>query len=220
MPERLLHHHAGRVGQARPRDTLDHHPEQRPADLEIEDRAARVADLATDALIGLVVAEVAGDVGEPSCQPAVRLLVDRLPAIDDALAGVHAQLVDVPVVTGNTHDRAVEQPAALESVERVKGHHLGEVAGDPEDDEHVGRCSVSVQPVGSPGSSAVLMGGPIGRELAHSPTPRGSCHHPLRMIRVGLEPVLLSHRWLRARLGGARLLRSGAREVRRDARNR
>ncbi len=54
-----------------------------------------------------------------------------------ALARVLAQLVDRPVVDGDADDRAVEQPALLEPVERAEGHHLRQVAGDPEDHEHV-----------------------------------------------------------------------------------
>ena len=40
---------------------------------------------------------------------------------------------------GDADDRALEQPALLQPVERVKRHHLREVAGDAEDDEDVRR---------------------------------------------------------------------------------
>ena len=43
VPERLLDHHARRLGQARPGEPLDHHPEQRRRDLEVEDRGPRAA---------------------------------------------------------------------------------------------------------------------------------------------------------------------------------
>ena len=49
------------------------------------------------------------------------------------------QLFERPVVERDADDRAVEQPAALEPVERPEGHHAGEVARDAEDHEDVGR---------------------------------------------------------------------------------
>jgi hypothetical protein len=48
------------------------------------------------------------------------------------------QVVDRPVVGGDADDRAVEQAAALEPVERAQGHHLGQVAADAEGHEDVG----------------------------------------------------------------------------------
>ena len=45
--------------------------------------------------------------------------------------------VDGPVVDRHADDRAVEQPARLEPVQRPEGHHLRQVARDPEHDEHV-----------------------------------------------------------------------------------
>ena len=65
-------------------------------------------------------------------------VVDRLGGGDRG-AGVLAQVVDAPVVDRHADDRAVEHAALLEPVERPEGHHLGEVAGDAERDEHVGR---------------------------------------------------------------------------------
>ena len=49
------------------------------------------------------------------------------------------ELLDGPVVDGHADDRAVEQAAPLEPVQRPERHHLRQVAGDPEDDEDVGR---------------------------------------------------------------------------------
>ena len=70
--------------------------------------------------------------GEPC-----RKLSRAFDTVLDALSRL-AQLVDGPVVPGHAHDRAVEQAAPLQPVERVKGHHLGQVAGDAEDDKHIG----------------------------------------------------------------------------------
>ena len=130
------------VGQARLGQPLDDHPEQRRRDLEVEDGAARVLDRLGDALVGAVVAEVAGQVGQPRREAVEDLVVDRLAAVLDALARVLAQVVDGPVVDRHADDRAVQQAAALQPVERVERHHLGEVAGDAEDHEHVrGLCA-------------------------------------------------------------------------------
>ena len=54
------------------------------------------------------------------------------------VARVITQLLDRPVLGRHADDRAVQQTAPLEAIERVEGHHLGEVAGDAEDDEDVG----------------------------------------------------------------------------------
>jgi hypothetical protein len=51
---------------------------------------------------------------------------------------VLAKLVDRPVIEGDPDDRAIQQPARLQPVERVEGHHLGEIAGDAEDHEDIG----------------------------------------------------------------------------------
>jgi hypothetical protein len=42
-----------------------------------------------------------------------------------------------PVVDRNADDRAVEQPAPLEAVERPERHDLREITGDPEGHEDV-----------------------------------------------------------------------------------
>ena len=157
VPEGLLHHDARRLGQARAGQPLDHHPEQGRRDLEVEDRAARVPDRRGHALVGPVVAEVAGDVGQPRGEAVEDLVVDRLAAVLDALAGVLAQILDRPVVDRHAHDRAVQQAALLQPVQRVEGHHLREVAGDAEDDEYVGGLRASVAADRARGRTAVLM---------------------------------------------------------------
>ena len=63
-------------------------------------------------------------------------IVSPVPSID--VARPLDELVERPVVHGDADDRAVDQPALLQAVERVEGHHLGEVAGDPEDHEDIG----------------------------------------------------------------------------------
>jgi hypothetical protein len=43
----------------------------------------------------------------------------------------------VDVVAGHPDDRTIEQPAALQPVQRAEGHPPGQVAGDAEDDQQV-----------------------------------------------------------------------------------
>ena len=68
---------------------------------------------------------------------AEHILVERLAGADDGLARPLDQLLDRPVVDRDADDRAVQQPASLEPVQRPERHHLREIAGDSEDDEHV-----------------------------------------------------------------------------------
>jgi hypothetical protein len=65
---------------------------------------------------------------------------------------VLAHLVDRPVVARHSDNRAVEQAAALQPVQRLERHHPGQVAGDAEDHEHVGWLHVC--------RSAAVCGGP------------------------------------------------------------
>ncbi len=139
VAERLLDDHARGLRQVRVLQLLDHRPEQERGDLQVEDRAARVADRGRQALVGGGVGEIAAHVGEPCREPLEDLVVERLAGPDDAFAGVLAQVLERPVVARDPDDRAVQEAALLQAVERAEGHHLREVAGDPEDHEHVGR---------------------------------------------------------------------------------
>src|SRR5262249_27497072 len=97
----------------------------------------RAVDRLGDAFVGRSVSEVARDVGEPLGEAAEDLLVELLARPDDRVARALDELVDRPVVDGDAEDRAVEQPALLEPVERPERHRLREIAGDAEDDEPV-----------------------------------------------------------------------------------
>ena len=138
VAERLLDHDTGICGQAGLGQPFHHRAEEERRDLEVEDRQLGRPDGRADALVRGGVAEVALDVREPVGEAPEHLLVDGLAGAGDGLAGVVAQVVDRPVVDRHAHDRAVEQAARLEPVERMKRHHLGQIAGDPEDHEHVG----------------------------------------------------------------------------------
>ena len=102
--------------------------EQRRRDLEVEDRRASRADRLCDAFEGRRIGEVAADVGEPLGQAREDLRVDVLAARGDRVVGVLAQPLDRPVVDRDADDRAVQQPARLEAVERAQRHLLGEIS--------------------------------------------------------------------------------------------
>jgi hypothetical protein len=139
VAERLLDDDARMLGEAYARETLDHGAEQERRDLEIEDRAASVLQASREALERRRVPEVARQVGQSGGEPVEDRGVERLARGEDRLAGALAQVVDRPVVDGDADDRAGQQPARLEAVERVQRHHLRQVAGDAEHDEDIGR---------------------------------------------------------------------------------
>ena len=112
VAEGLLDHHARVLGQARIRQALDDHAEQRRWDLEVEDGAACPADLLREPLERGRIAKVAAEVRQPRGEAIEHLVVDRLAAVHDRLAGVIAEVVDGPVVAGHAHDRAAQQARA------------------------------------------------------------------------------------------------------------
>ena len=137
VPERLLHDDARVLGQTGARQSLDDHPEQRRRDLQVEHRLLLALDRLADALVRGVVGEVARHVRHALGQAGEDLLVELLTGGDDRRARPVDELVVGPVVDGDADDRAVEQLALLEPVQRPEGHDLRQVAGDPEDHEHV-----------------------------------------------------------------------------------
>jgi hypothetical protein len=94
VPERLLHHHARVLGEARLGEALDDPPEQERWDLEVEHGAARLAQDAGEMLVGGGVAEVAVHIGEPRGEALEHLVVDVLPACLDGVVGVLTKIVD------------------------------------------------------------------------------------------------------------------------------
>ena len=73
------------------------------------------------------------------------VFVELLARTDDRLARALDELLHGPVVDGDADDRAVEQPPQLEPIQRAERHHLREIAGDPEDDEDIGRPRISTR---------------------------------------------------------------------------
>ena len=147
VPERLLDDDARVLGEPGAGQAADDHPEQRRRDLEVEDRVLFALERGRDALEGGGVGEVAGQVGEPRREARERLLVDRLAAGLDRRARVGAQVVIAPRVGRDAEDRALQQPPALEPVQRPERHHPRQVAADAEDDEDV--CGVLAARVGA-----------------------------------------------------------------------
>ncbi len=78
------------------------------------------------------------EVREPPREPLEDRLVELLAGRDDRLTRTLDELLERPVVERDADDRAVEEPARLEPVQRAVGHHAREVARDPEDHEDVG----------------------------------------------------------------------------------
>ena len=75
---------------------------------------------------------------ESRCAKRLKTLVDLLTRVVDGLPRMLPEVVDSPVVHRNPDDRALQESAPLQPVEGTQGHHLGQVAGDPEDDKDVG----------------------------------------------------------------------------------
>ena len=146
-------------------EPLDDPAEQERRDLEVEDGLLGVRDRLGDALVRRRVAEVARDVGEAVGQPLEDVLVERLAGADDRLPCALDELVDGPVVDRHADDRAVEQPAPLEPVQRPERHHLRQVACDPEDHEDIGRL-LSAGPI-----RACLRAGRVCRSCCHAALP-------------------------------------------------
>ena len=125
------------VGEAGIREALHDRREQAGRDLEVEHRRLRAGHRRTDSRVGGGVGEVALHVAEPRGEAGEHRLVELLARADDRRAGALDELVDRPVIHGDPDDGAVEQSTLLEPVERPEGHHPRQVAGDPEDHEHV-----------------------------------------------------------------------------------
>ena len=69
-----------------------------------------------------------------------------------------------PVVDRDADDRAVDETALLQPVERAERHHLGEIAGDPEDRQHVRALRTGLS-----GGLAIPPSAPQGSDGPYSP---------------------------------------------------
>ncbi len=137
VPERLLDHHPRALEQLRLGEPARDGREQRRRYLEVVDAPLRAPQLRREAAERLRIGEVALHVGEALGEAREDLGIDGLVRADRRTCPV-AQLVDRDVIDGDAHDRAVEQAARLEPVEREEGHLTGQVARDAERHEDVG----------------------------------------------------------------------------------
>ena len=138
VSERLLHHDASRSRQTGLGQALDDRAEQERRDLQVEDGTLGALDRVADPLVRRRVAEVAVHVRQPRGEPVEHRRVDRLAGALDRLAGALAPAG--PRVQSSTATPTIGQsssPRALQPVQRPERHHLGQVAGDPEDHEDV-----------------------------------------------------------------------------------
>jgi hypothetical protein len=132
VAERLLDDDAGRLREPRLRQPFHHATEQERRDLEVEDRKLRVPERVGHALVRGGVAEVPRDVGEARGEALEHVLVELLAGAHDRLTRALDEAIDRPVVGRHAENRAIEQAAPLQPVERVEGHHPRQVARDPE----------------------------------------------------------------------------------------
>ena len=173
--------------------TLHDPAEQERRDLQVEDGALGALDRVADPLVGRGVGEVAVHVRQPLPRTGRTPRVDDLAGALDRLAGALHQLVPRPVVDGHADDRAVQQAARLQPVQRPERHHLRQVAGDPEDHEDVRRALTRLLAAGrchessfsSVAAIAVLLSGARrSRALAARRAPAiAGPSSPVRMIR-------------------------------------
>ena len=137
VAEGLLDDHPGSLRQPCLGEPLDHGREEEGRDLEVEDRSGRACYRLCHSAVRRWVSEVALNVGESGREPLEDVLVEALSGSDDRFARACDQLLDRPVVDRDSDDRAIQQTALLEAIERAERHHPGEVAGDPERHEDV-----------------------------------------------------------------------------------
>ncbi len=142
VAERLLDDDACIRREACLRQSADDRPEERRRNFEIEDRELRIPERRGDLRIGRRIREVAVDVREPAREPREDVVVEILAGRDDRFTCMRDELLERPVVEGDTDDGAVEEPAFLEPIERAVRHDAREVARDPEDHESVRARSV------------------------------------------------------------------------------
>ncbi len=137
VAEGLFHHDPRVRGEVGVREAFDDHAEQRRRDLEVEDWRVLALDRARHLLIGFRVAEVARHHRQALREPREYLLIDRFACGLDRTARMVVQRRLGPIVEGDSDDRAVQQLAALEPVQRSERHLPGQVAGDAEDHQYV-----------------------------------------------------------------------------------
>ena len=113
--------------------------EQERRDLEVEHGPLGTTDRRRDPGVRGIVGEVARHVRQPADEAVEHGVVDGLAGRLDRRACPLDELVERPVVAGDTDDRTVDQTPTFEPVQRPERHHPRQVAGDPEDHQRVAR---------------------------------------------------------------------------------
>ena len=72
-------------------------------------------------------------------------IVELFARRDDRVTCALDELLERPVVERDADDRAIEEAARLEAIQRAVRHDAREIAGDPEDHEYVGRLRPAVR---------------------------------------------------------------------------
>ena len=191
VAERLLDNDARTLGQPRVREPLHDRAEQERRDLEIEHGQARVSDRLCDPLVGGRVAEVAGHIRQTRREAPEHLLVELLARSDDRLARALDETIDRPVVERHAEDRAVEQAPPLQPVQRTEGHHLRQVARDPEHHQPVCMPAFEVRGLKVSGQWLVRQRSLSPLSFRRSATPRLMTTSPVCSTVEELEPELL-----------------------------
>jgi hypothetical protein len=137
VAERLLHHDPPAPDQPGVAQAPGDGAEQERRDLQVEHRGRGVPDRLTHPPVRGGVREVAVQVRHPLGEPLEHAVIDLLAGPLDGRPGVLDQVLPAPVVHGHAHDRAREQAAHRQPVERPEGHHPRQVPGDAEDDQDV-----------------------------------------------------------------------------------
>ena len=70
-------------------------------------------------------------------QPVEHRVIDFFAGVCDRLAGPVDQLLSGDVVAGHPQERTLQQSPALEAIEGLEGHFVGQVAGNPKDHQQI-----------------------------------------------------------------------------------
>jgi hypothetical protein len=139
VAERLLHHDPRSGGEVGMGKSLNHRAEHRGWDLKVKDGTVPPLDRLGDSVIGLWIPDITRDHRQALCEAVEYLVVDRLAGVLDGMPRVVTQRRRGPVVARYADDRAVEQVAALQSIQRAKGHLFRQISADTKDHQNIGR---------------------------------------------------------------------------------
>ena len=172
VAERLLDHDTRGLGQPGVGQALDHSPEQKRRDLQIEDRRACLPDRLCHPRVRRAIAEITTHIRQPRREALEHRLVNLHTAPLNRFAGTVAKILHRPITHRHAHDRTTEQPPLLKPVQRVKRHHLRKIARDPNTTNTSALPGLpSPPPVAGRDSTAVVIGGPFPGALCKSKLP-------------------------------------------------